>query len=254
MQVTFLGTGTSQGVPVITCQCEVCNSLDFRNNRLRVSVHIKTDELSLIIDIGPDFRQQMLREPFIDQLDAVLITHEHKDHTAGLDDIRAFNFKQSMAMPVYAESRVHEQLKREYSYVFEENKYLGIPKIDLIAIENKEFFIKNTAIVPIRAMHHKLPILGFRIGDFAYITDTNFVDKNEWYKLEGVKVLVINALQKTEHISHFTLDQAIVFVHEIKPQKAYFTHISHKMGLHGEVSKILPENMELAYDGLVLNL
>lgn len=254
MQITFLGTGTSQGIPVITCQCEVCNSLDYRNNRLRVSVHIAVDGLSLIIDIGPDFRQQMLREPFIEHLDAVLITHEHKDHTAGLDDIRAFNFKQNTAMPVYAESRVHDQLKREYSYVFEENKYPGIPQIELIGIENKPFSIKNTTITPIRAMHHQLPVLGFRIKDFAYITDANFIDESEWHKLAGVKILVLNALQKTEHISHFTLEQSISFIQKIKPARAYLTHMSHKMGLHAEVSKELPENIQLAYDGLILEL
>ncbi len=254
MKITFLGTGTSQGVPVIACECEVCKSLDYRNKRLRVSVHIQTSSTSLIIDAGPDFRQQILREG-IKSLDAILITHEHKDHTAGLDDIRAFNFKQGKSMPIYASKPVHEQLKREFEYVFVEKKYPGIPQMDLLEIiENKQFEIGEIKIIPILVLHNRLKVFGFRIGDFTYITDANFIDDAEIEKIKGTKILVLNALQINAHISHFTLNEAVEMVKKINPEKAYFTHISHKLGLHSEVEKELPENIFLAWDGLVLEV
>jgi phosphoribosyl 1,2-cyclic phosphate phosphodiesterase len=254
MKITFLGTGTSQGVPVIACECEVCKSLDYRNKRLRVSVHIQTKSTSIIIDAGPDFRQQVLSEN-IKSLEAILITHEHKDHTAGLDDIRAFNFKQGKAMPIYASKPVHEQLKREYEYVFVENKYPGIPQMDLMEInENENFKVEEEDIIPILVLHNKLKVFGFRIGDFTYITDANFIAETEIAKIKGTKILVLNSLQKSAHISHFTLDEAVEMAQKIGAEKTYFTHISHKLGLHAEVEKELPENIFLAYDGLKLEV
>jgi phosphoribosyl 1,2-cyclic phosphate phosphodiesterase len=254
MIITFLGTGTSQGVPVIACECEVCKSLDYRNQRLRVSVHIKNGDQSLIIDAGPDFRQQILREN-ISKLDAILLTHEHKDHTAGLDDIRAFNFKQEKPMPIFASKHVHDQLKREFEYVFSEDKYPGIPQMELTEIiENEPFIIGGNKIIPINVLHHKLKVFGFRLGDFTYITDANFISDSEILKIRGSKVLVLNALQKTHHISHFTLEQAIEMAQRIGAEKTYLTHISHKLGLHAEVEKELPENVFLAWDGLKISL
>lgn len=254
MKITFLGTGTSQGVPVIACNCVVCKSLDYRDKRLRVSIHIQIGATSIIIDAGPDFRQQILREN-IQTLDAILITHEHKDHTAGLDDIRAFNFKQEMAMPIYAAKPVQAQLKREFEYVFREHKYPGIPQMNLIEIvENEAFKIGQTMIEPILVMHHKLKVFGFRIGDFTYITDANFISEPEIDKIKGSKVLVLNALQKTPHISHFTLAEAIEMAEKIGAEKTYFTHISHKLGLHAQVEKELPPKMYLAWDGLKISL
>jgi phosphoribosyl 1,2-cyclic phosphate phosphodiesterase len=254
MKITFLGTGTSQGVPVIACSCEVCRSLDFRNKRLRVSVHIQIGATSLIIDAGPDFRQQILCES-IKKLDAILITHEHKDHTAGLDDIRAFNFIQERAMPIYASKQVHHQLKREYEYVFADHKYPGIPQMELIEIhESHSFKIEKIEIEPINVLHHKMKVFGFRVGNFTYITDANFIAESEIDKIKGSKILVLNALQKTPHVSHFTLEQAVAMAHRIGAEKTYFTHISHKLGLHAEVEKELPERMFLAWDGLNLEI
>ncbi|WP_416866849.1 MAG: MBL fold metallo-hydrolase [Imperialibacter sp.] len=253
MKLTFLGTGTSQGVPVIACDCEVCQSVDFHDKRLRSSVHIEVDGLSLVIDTGPDFRQQMLRER-IKRLDAVIFTHEHKDHTAGLDDIRSFNFLQQMDMPVYASTAVITQLKREFSYIFADHKYPGVPLVDVKLLDGKPFTIGQTTITPINVMHFKLPVFGFRIGDFTYITDANYISDEEKKKIKGSKVLVLNALQKTPHISHFTLDEAISLAQELKADQTYFTHISHKLGSHRDVSAQLPENIYLAYDGQQLTL
>lgn len=253
MKVTFLGTGTSQGIPVITCECDVCRSLDYRNKRLRTSIHIEVDGNSLVIDSGPDFRQQMLRERIV-SLDALIFTHEHKDHTAGMDDVRSFNFKQKMDMPVYARRQVIEQLKREFEYVFKEDKYPGVPSVEIHEIENKPFEIGGVNIIPIEVLHYKLPVFGFRIKDFTYITDANFIADEEKNKIKGSKVLVINGLQKEPHISHFTLDEAIELIEELAPEVAYLTHISHKLGLHNEVSKELPDHIHLAYDGLRLEL
>lgn len=249
MRLSFLGTGTSQGVPVIGCDCVVCSSLDFRDKRLRTSVHIEVDGLSLVVDTGPDFRQQMLRER-VRELDAVLYTHEHKDHTGGMDEIRTFNFRQKKDMPVYGEERVINQLKQEFSYIFAENKYPGAPSVSVNIIENSPFFIKDTEVIPIRGVHRKLPVLGFRIKDLAYITDMNFISEEEKEKLKNCKVLILNALQKEEHISHFTLSQAIELAEELNPETTYFTHMSHKMGKHELVQAELPETINLAYDGL----
>lgn len=253
MTVTFLGTGTSQGVPVIACRCEVCKSLDYRDKRLRSSVLIKNDHFQIVIDTGPDFRQQMLRER-VDHLDAVLYTHAHKDHTAGMDDIRSFNFLQKTKIPAFGQENTLAQLKTEFAYVFADKKYPGIPQVSLNVIDKSNFEIKGQTIIPIEVMHHKLPVLGFRIGDFTYITDANHIDETEKEKIRGSKFLVVNALQKTEHISHFTLDQAVELIAELKPEKAYLTHISHKLGLHADVSKELPENIYLAHDGLKLEI
>lgn len=253
MTVTFLGTGTSQGVPVIGCNCEVCTSLDFRDKRLRTSVHLAVDGLSVVIDSGPDFRQQMLREG-IGRLDALIFTHEHKDHTAGMDDVRAFNFKQQADIPVYARKKVLEQLKQEFSYVFVNKGYPGVPQIATNQIDNSPFVIENTLFTPIEVLHYKLPVLGFRIKDFTYITDANYISPEEMEKIKGSKVLVINALQQEDHISHFKLSQALQVIDAIRPERAYLTHISHRMGLHKEVSEMLPNHVMLAYDGMKIKL
>ncbi|MFN7014999.1 MAG: MBL fold metallo-hydrolase [Bacteroidia bacterium] len=254
MQITFTGTGTSQGIPVIACSCNVCQSKDFRDKRLRSSIHIQAEKASIVIDTGPDFRQQMLREN-IKHLDAVVFTHEHKDHTAGLDDVRAFNFVQKKAMKVYATKQVQEALKREFAYAFADTKYPGVPEIALEEINAENpFTINDVTLIPILVYHYKLPVLGFRIGDFTYITDANFIPEKEKEKIKGSKIIVINALRRQSHISHFTLDEAISLMEELKPKKAYFTHISHQLGKHEDVSKELPDYIQLAYDGLKLNL
>ncbi len=253
MRVTFLGTGTSQGVPVIGCMCEVCQSLNFKDKRLRTSVHVEVDGKSFVIDTGPDFRQQILRER-INKLDAVIYTHEHKDHTAGLDDIRAFNFRQKKDMPVYARPQVIEQLKREFSYIFSEKKYPGIPQIATYEIENKPFKIEGVTFTPIEVMHLKLPVYGYRIGDFTYITDANYISDVERQKIKGSKVLVLNALQKEPHISHFNLEEAIEEAKDLGAETTYFLHISHRMGKHKVIEKSLPENIHLAYDGLSIDI
>ncbi|MFC4871385.1 MBL fold metallo-hydrolase [Negadavirga shengliensis] len=253
MKITFLGTGTSQGVPVIGCSCEVCNSLDYRDKRLRSSLHIETEGKSIVIDTGPDFRSQMLRES-ISRLDAVVYTHEHKDHTAGLDDIRPFNFKHQIDIPIYGTPQVIQQLMAEFSYIFVEKKYPGIPRVVINEIENRPFEVKGVPFTPIRVMHHKLPVFGYRIHDFTYITDANQIPQEELKKMEGTKVLVLNALQTKPHISHFTLQEALDLVDFLKPQQAYFTHVSHRLGLHRKVEENLPGNVALAYDGLKISL
>ncbi len=253
MILTFLGTGTSQGVPVIACGCEVCSSIDFHDKRLRTSVHIEADGVNLVIDTGPDFRQQMLRER-IKRLDAVLYTHEHKDHTAGLDDIRSFNFRQQMDMPLYGAENVLAQIQQEYAYIFTDKKYPGLPMVELRPITNQPFFVNQLKVTPIQVMHSRLPVFGFRIGGLSYITDANYISEEEKEKLRGSKVLVLNALQIEAHASHFTLDQAIAIAQEIGAEKTYFTHISHKLGLHRNISPSLPRNIELAHDGLKVSL
>jgi phosphoribosyl 1,2-cyclic phosphate phosphodiesterase len=253
VKVTFLGTGTSQGVPVIACECSVCTSTSPYDSRLRVSVLIEVEGKTFVIDTGPDFRYQMLRAGVKD-LDGILITHEHKDHVAGLDDVRAFNYKQKKAMNVYAHKRVHETLEREFHYAFADFKYPGVPLINLRGITNEPFEVEGVLITPIEVMHYLLPVHGFRIKDFTYITDAKTIADKEKEKIKGSKVLVVNALQKDAHISHFTLDEAIDFALEMGIEKTYFTHISHRMGRHDDVKKELPEGVELAYDGLVLNL
>jgi len=252
LKITFLGTGTSQGVPVIACDCEICQSKDPHDTRLRTSALIEANDQTIIIDTGPDFRYQILRAG-VKKLDAVLFTHQHRDHIAGLDDIRSFNFKQKMAIPIYGNSFVVEQIMREFHYVFE-SKYPGIPQVEIHEITNQEFKIGNLNILPVKVLHHKLPVFGFRLDDFTYITDANSIPKDEFAKIVGTKVLVLNALQKDDHISHFTLDEALEVIEQIKPEKAYLTHISHKLGFHEKISKELPSNVMLAYDGLSLTL
>ena len=252
-KVTFLGTGTSQGIPMIACDCTVCQSSDERDKRLRVSVHIEIGGKSFIIDTGPDFRQQVLRAG-IKRLDAVLYTHEHKDHTAGMDDVRGFNFHQQSSIPLYARAQVIEQLKREFAYAFGDNKYPGVPEIDVYELDGQPFTVQGIDIQPIFVKHYYLDVLGFRFGDFTYITDANFIADEELAKVKGTKVLVINALRKTKHISHFTLDEALEVIEKIQPERAYITHISHMMGLHAEVQRELPPHVFLAHDGLSLTI
>ncbi|MEM7106837.1 MAG: MBL fold metallo-hydrolase [Bacteroidota bacterium] len=253
MTITFLGTGTSQGVPVIACQCKVCQSLDFRDKRLRTSVHIDVEGKSFVIDTGPDFRQQMLREK-IQSIDAVIFTHEHKDHTAGLDDVRAFNFKQKKHIPIYARNVVLTQLKREFSYIFAEVKYPGAPQIETNELDGQPLTIAGIEFIPIEVMHYKLPVYGFRVKDFTYITDANAISKSEINKIKGSQVLVLNALQKEDHISHFNLKEALEMAEIIGAEKTYFTHISHKMGSHKSIESILPQNVFLAHDGLKVTI
>jgi len=254
MRVTFLGTGTSQGVPVIGCGCAVCKSTDSKDKRLRVSILIETENETVVIDAGPDFRQQLLRED-VQKLDAVVFTHEHKDHTAGLDDVRAFNFKQKKAMDVFAHPRVQEALKMEFSYIFSENNYPGIPEIKLHSVTKEEpFNIGELEFNPVEVLHYKLPVLGFRIGKFAYITDAKTVSIEEKEKLNGTEILVINALRREEHISHMNLEQALEFISEINPKRAYLTHISHLFDTHSNIQKELPPNVYAAYDGLKIEI
>jgi phosphoribosyl 1,2-cyclic phosphate phosphodiesterase len=251
VKITFLGTGTSQGVPVIACECDTCLSADPHDKRLRTSLLLETGDVTLLFDAGPDFRQQMLREN-VKKLDAILITHDHKDHIAGMDDVRAFNYKSQDAIDIFAEERVQKAIKREFSYVFAEYRYPGIPKMRLNNIPEYGFNIKEVGIIPIRVRHLNLEILGFRVGNFAYITDANYIPEESKEKLIGVKYLVINALRKEKHISHFSLREAMDFVREISPKKALITHISHQMGLHKNVTEELPPGIMLAYDGMSL--
>lgn len=253
MKVTFLGTGTSQGVPVIGCDCEVCTSLDFRDQRLRSSVHIEIGNLSVVIDTGPDFRTQILRAG-IQTLDAVLFTHEHKDHTAGLDDIRPFNFKQQKDMPIFGRAPVLNQIRQEFSYIFAGKKYPGVPRVETVEIDKTPFKIKGIQITPIPVLHYKLPVLGFRIGDFTYITDANHISEDSLKLIEGTDTLVLNALQQEPHISHFTLKEAVAMTRKIGARQAYFTHISHRLGLHATIDEHLPEGINLGYDGLQITL
>lgn len=255
MTVTFLGTGTSQGVPVIGCGCAVCRSLDYRDQRLRVAVHVAMAGQSLLIDAGPDFRQQMLRAN-VTRLDAILLTHEHKDHTAGLDDIRAFNFAQRRAMPLWAEARVLAQVRQEFAYIFAANKYPGTPSIEQHEIAPGESFtpLPGVVVEPVRVFHHQLPIFGFRIGSFAYVTDANAIAPEELAKLRGCDTIVLNALRHEPHISHYSLREAVAVLEDLKPRRAYLTHISHLLGLQREVEPTLPPFVRLAYDGLTLTL
>ena len=253
MKVTFLGTGTSQGVPLIGCTCKVCTSANARDKRLRSSVMIEYKNTNIVIDTGPDFRQQMLREK-VTKLDAVVFTHEHKDHTAGLDEVRAFNFINQMVMPVYATERVQEALKSAFSYIFADLDYPGIPKIKLHTFNDNSFVVGDIQIHPINVLHYKLPVKAFRIGNFTYITDANFISEEEKEKIKGSEVVVINALRRNEHISHFTFNEAIDLANELGAKKTYFTHISHQLGLHDEVTLELPDHIELAYDGLQIEV
>lgn len=252
MKVTFLGTGTSQGVPVIACACPVCLSLDYRDKRLRSSVLIAVESLNLVIDTGPDFRQQMLRER-VSRLDAVLLTHAHKDHIAGLDDVRAFNFLQQKDMPVYGTREVHAQLRQEFYYAFEPVRYPGTPQLLLMEINDSPFFVGGLEITPLPVRHLHMPVLGFRVGDFSYITDANYIPDDTFLRLQGTRTLVLNALQKESHASHFNLDEAVEVAHRVGADQTYFIHVSHKLGCHREIAHQLPESMFLAHDGLTVS-
>lgn len=253
MTITFLGTGTSQGVPVIGCDCPVCTSLDFRDKRLRTSIHLQIADNSFVVDTGPDFRAQMLRE-HISRLDAILFTHAHRDHTGGLDDVRAYNFMQQMDMPVYGSNPTLEQLQGDFAYAFQKKTYPGIPRLRLHEINHEPFHINGIEIIPLPVIHLKMPVLGFRFGAFSYITDANFISDETLDKLKGTEVLVLNALQREWHISHFNLEEALKMVHRINPRQAYFTHISHRLGLHKQVMNELPDHIALAFDGLKIEL
>ena len=255
MKVVFLGTGTSQGIPVIGSNHPVCLSNDERDKRLRTSVYIEVDGQNLVIDTGPDFRQQMLAAN-VEHVDAILYTHEHSDHVAGFDDIRPLNFKQKTDMPVYADQRVCAALKRSFPYAFvTENKYPGAPTITQHVISKKEsFLLHDTLVTPVEALHNTLPVLGYSMEGFTYLTDVKTMAPSEIEKIKGTKVLVINALRQEPHPSHLNLEEALAFIAEVKPHRAYLTHISHHLGFHKAVQATLPSNVFLAYDGLTIEL
>jgi phosphoribosyl 1,2-cyclic phosphate phosphodiesterase len=253
LKITFLGTGTSSGVPMIGCECEVCLSSNKKDKRLRSSILIESDNTSIVVDTTPDFRYQMLRAN-VKKLDAVLFTHPHKDHIAGLDDVRAFNYFQKNPMEVYANSLTEEAIKREFAYVFSDKKYPGIPNINLNTIDDSPFYIGDIPVIPVLVWHLKMPVLGFRFGRFTYITDANKIDDEEKEKIKGSEVIVLNALRNKKHISHFTLDEAVAMVQELGVPKGYFTHISHQLGKHDEINKNLPHGIALAFDGQELTI
>ncbi|MBL7730719.1 MAG: MBL fold metallo-hydrolase [Chitinophagaceae bacterium] len=251
LQITFLGTGTSSGVPMIGCECEVCTSTDKKDNRLRSSILVQSANTTLVVDTGPDFRYQMLRQK-VKHIDAVLFTHPHKDHLAGLDDIRAYNFFTKKPMAVYADSLTEEAVRRDFYYAFSDTKYPGTPELDLNTITLEPFVVGDIPVIPILVWHLKMPVMGFRFGRFTYITDANRIDEPEKEKIRGSDTLVLNALRKKTHISHFSLDEAVALSKELAIPNAYFTHISHQMGLHAEVEKELTAGVHLAWDGLSL--
>ena len=253
IEAVFLGSGTSQGVPVVACQCEVCCSSDEKDKRLRSSLLLKINGANFVIDAGPDFRQQMLRQE-VNSLRAILLTHEHVDHIFGLDDIRSFNWKQGRPTDIYAEKRVQEAIKRIFDYAFADHKYPGLPKMKLHTIEDVNFQIDGIEFIPIRCFHHKLPVYGFRVGDLTYITDTNFIPKSEMEKIKGTRILIINALRKEKHLSHFNLEDALEIIRKSNPETAFLTHISHTFGKHSVVQSELPDNVFLGYDGLRIHL
>lgn len=253
MKFTFLGTGTSQGVPVIACSCAVCLSADERDKRLRSSLLVQTEGTTLLVDAGPDLRQQLLREK-VDDIDAILITHEHQDHTAGLDEVRAINFLQGHSIPIYCNEAVEKRLRQQYAYIFENADYPGIPQISIKRLPEKQFHIGDIDIVPLTLRHKDINVNGFRFGDFTYITDANFIPDAEKKKIKGTKYLVLNALREKPHHSHFTLEEALMLADELDAEQAYFTHVSHQMGRHAAVSAQLPENRYLAKDQLVIGV
>ncbi len=251
IRYTFLGTGTSQGIPLIGCQCAVCISKDERDKRLRCALLVEGVKTTLCIDIGPDFRQQMLRAG-VRQLDAILITHEHMDHTAGLDEVRAFNFIQQRPMKIYCTLRVQKRLREQYAYIFGKRDYPGIPQVELVTIDKTPFQVGEFKVEPIQLYHAKMPVLGFKIGALTYITDANEIPPGEKAKFQDASHLVLNALRKEKHHSHFTLEEAVALGKSQGAKKLYLTHISHQMGRYAEVSRELPEGVQLAYDGLVV--
>jgi phosphoribosyl 1,2-cyclic phosphate phosphodiesterase len=254
IKVTFLGTATSIGVPVIACDCPVCTSDDKKDKRFRASIHIQVNDKSLVVDCGPDFRIQMIREN-ISNLDAVLFTHEHRDHIAGLDDVRAFNYVLNKKIDIYGIERVMEAIKVEFPYIFKESaRYFGAPQINIHNIENKPFFINDIEIIPIEVIHEKLPIFGYRIGDFTYITDASYISEKEKEKIANSKVIVLNALRNSKHVSHFSLSEAVEIIEELKPERAFITHVSHFIGKHEDVNARLPDYINLAYDSQVIEL
>lgn len=252
VSLRFLGTGTSQGVPVIACPCPVCASTDARDKRLRCSALIETADIRLLIDAGPDFRQQMLRAG-IHHIDGIFLTHEHKDHTGGLDDVRALNYVHRSAVKIYAHQRALNSVEREYAYAFAENPYPGVPEMELCPIDSDMLKVKHTHLQIIRASHYRIEVLGLRIKGLAYLTDANYISEEEKAKLRGLDVLVINALRKEKHLSHFCLKEALDLIEELKPARAYLTHVSHQMGFYEQVSKELPEHVFLAYDDLQIS-
>ena len=252
LKITFLGTGTSGGVPMIACSCDVCCSVDSKDKRLRSSILIESDTTTLVVDTTPDFRTQMLNAK-VRKLDAVIYTHPHKDHIAGLDDVKAFNYFHQQPMRVYANRLTQNALKKEFGYIFEDFKYPGVPDINLHEIPKELFFIGDIPVLPINVWHLKMPVLGFRFGDFTYITDANLIEDAELEKIKKSKTLVLNALRKEKHLSHFSLDEAIAVSQSLNIPQTYFTHISHQLGFHQNINKELPKNIELAYDGMELN-
>ena len=250
-RLTFLGTGTSMGVPVVACDCAVCQSADLRNNRWRSSALVQVNGRQLVIDCGPDFRLQMLRAG-IKHIDAILLTHGHYDHMSGLDDVRAFNWQTNGPMPIYAEHNVHNDMRKRFDYAFHDYKYPGVPEYTLVEITELPFQCMGVDVMPVRVWHHRLPVMGFRIGQMAYVTDTNRIDDEELQKLMGLDVLVISGLRFEPHISHYTLPEALEVIAKVKPRRAFITHIGHQLGLHDEVESQLPENVKLAFDGLMI--
>lgn len=254
MKITFLGTGTSQGVPVVGCTCPVCASLDPRDKRFRSSIAIEVKGKSLVVDTGPDFRSQALAN-HLTQLDAVLFTHSHKDHVAGMDDTRPFYFRRGKRnIPIYGNQDTIQRLKEEFYYAFEANKYPSAPGFDAITIGKDAFEVEGVRIMPIAVVHGRMPVLGFRIGDFVYITDANYIPPEELEKVKGCRVFVLNALERTKHVSHYSLEQAIALSEEVDAEQTFFTHCSHYLGMHEAVSQELPKGMALAYDGLTVTL
>jgi len=253
MEITFLGTGTSGGVPLIGCQCEVCKSTDPRDKRLRTAILIKTDTLNLVTDCGPDFRQQMLRED-VRKLDGILMTHPHKDHTAGLDDIRAYNFINKKPVDIYCDSLSEEGIREQYSYIFQDTDYPYLPRINFIRIDKEPFKIGELEVLPLEVMHAAMPVKGYRFGDLTYITDAKTITEEEKAKMKGTKILIVNALRPEPHYSHFNIEEALHFAAEIKPETTYLIHMSHQFGLHAETEKQLPPGFKVAYDGLKIRV
>src|SRR5882724_3786515 len=253
LKITFLGTGTSSGVPMIACDCEVCTSTNKKDKRLRSSIMVESANTVLVVDSTPDFRYQMLREK-VKHLDAIVFTHPHKDHIAGLDDIRAFNYFSKKPMQIFANEMTQEVIIREFPYAFTDTKYPGLPEIGLNTIAMEPFIVGDMPVIPVLVWHLKMPVLGFRFGKFTYITDANRIEAAEREKIKGSEVLVINSLRMEKHISHFTLPEAIEVVQELQVPKAYFIHMSHQLGRYADVNPTLPPGMELAYDGLQLTL